>query len=313
MLTAGLTAGLTVEGLGARTLAQRLRGPGLRLQTGPFVACVRSPLPALARTLGHMYADYPVLDEQALADFNVLLTGASGLRRFIKPQVRFHFDGMTPFQPLPLSQAFPMFEWAMNWCVSSQAHSWLVIHAAVVEKEGAAVILPAPPGSGKSTLCAALVARGWRLLSDELTLVRPGDGRIDPLPRPVSLKNGSIDVIRAWAPAAELSPPVLDTLKGTVAHMRVPGASVARAGEPATPAWIVFPKWRAGAAAELVPVAQARAHLRLAENAFNYSLLGATGFAAAARLIEGTRTFDFSYGALDDAMSVFERLLAGRR
>jgi predicted ATPase len=31
------------------------------------------------------------------------------------------------------------------------------------------VILPAPPGSGKSTLCAALVTRGWRLLSDELT------------------------------------------------------------------------------------------------------------------------------------------------
>lgn len=303
---------LTVAALGARALAQRLRGPGLRLQTGPFVARVRSPLPALARTLGRMYADYPVLGDTVPADFDLLFTGARGLRRFIRPQVRFHYDGMAPFQPLPLAQAFPMFEWAMNWCVSSQAHSWLVIHAAVVEKGGAAVILPAPPGSGKSTLCAALVARGWRLLSDELTLVRLADGRIDPLPRPVSLKNGSIGVIRAWAPAAELSPPVADTLKGTVAHMRAPGASVARAGEPAVPAWIVFPKWRAGAAAEMVPVAQARAHLRLAENAFNYSLLGANGFAAAARLIDGTRTFDFSYGALDDAMAVFDRLLAER-
>ena len=62
-----------------------------------------------------------------------------------------------------------------------------------------------------------------------------------------------------------------------------------------------------------MPVPQARAHLRLAENAFNYSLLGAAGFEAAARLVEGTRTFDFSYGALDDAMAVFERLLAERR
>ena len=307
-----LSAPLTVSALGPQALAQRLRGTGLRLQTGPFVACVRSPLPGLARTLARMYADYPVLDAGAMADFDLLLTGPRGLRRLIKPQVHFHYDGMAPFQPLPLGQAFPMFEWAMNWCVSSQAHSWLVIHAAVVEKDGAAVILPAPPGSGKSTLCAALVARGWRLLSDELTLVRLADGRIDPLPRPVSLKNGSIDVIRAWAPAAELSPPVTDTIKGTVAHMRVPGASVARAAEPASPAWIVFPKWRAGAAAALVPVAQERAHLRLAENAFNYSLLGADGFAAAARLIEGTRTFDFSYGALDDAMAVFERLLAER-
>ncbi|WP_229507799.1 hypothetical protein [Massilia sp. Dwa41.01b] len=92
-----------------------------------------------------------------------------------------------------------------------------------------------------------------------------------------------------------------------------PGTSVARALEPAAPAWIVFPKWERDAPAELVPVAQARAHLRLAENAFNYSLLGGAGFETVARLIEATRTVDFRYGALDDAMDVFERLLAQRR
>jgi HprK-related kinase A len=303
---------LTVAALGRQALAARLRGPGLRLQTGPFIARVRSPLPALAVALGRMYADHPVLDEKTVADFDVLLRAPRGLRRLVRPQVYFHYDGMQPFQPLPLAQLYPMFEWAMNWCVSSHAHSWLVIHAAVVEKQGKAVILPAPPGSGKSTLCAALVARGWRLLSDELTLVRLDDGRIDPVPRPVSLKNGSIEVIRAWAPQAQLSPPVADTLKGTVAHMRAPSDSVARASEAATPAWIVFPKWRAGAPADLVPVAQARAHVRLAENAFNYSLLGAAGFNAAARLVDSTRTFDFSYGALEDAMDVFDRLPAGR-
>jgi hypothetical protein len=133
------------------------------------------------------------------------------------------------------------------------------------------------------------------------------------VPRPFSKKIATTDEIRAWAPEPHISPPVADTVKGTGAHMCAPGASVARALEPATPAWIVFPQWRQGAPAELVPVAQARAHLRLAENAFNYSLLGGAGFDTAARLIDGTRTFDFSYGALDDAMAVFEGLLAGRR
>jgi predicted ATPase len=33
----------------------------------------------------------------------------------------------------------------------------------VVERDGHALILPAMPGSGKSTLTAALVQRGWRL------------------------------------------------------------------------------------------------------------------------------------------------------
>ena len=301
---------LTVAGLGRRELGARLRGPGLRLQTGPFVTCVQSALSPLADALAAMYADYPVLEEGALADFHVRLSCSRGLRRLVRPQVHFHYDGMAPFQPLPLDQTFPMFEWAMNWCVSSQAHSWLVIHAAVIEKEGRAAILPAPPGSGKSTLCAALVNRGWRLLSDELTLVRLDDGRIDPLPRPVSLKNASIGIIRDFAPGAAFTRPVADTIKGTVAHMRASSESVARALEPALPSWIVFPQWRAGAPATLLEVPRARAHLRLAENAFNYSLLGEAGFQTVARLVEQVRTVDFSYGVLDDAVAAFERLLA---
>ena len=303
---------LTLASLGPRELRARLRGPGLRLQTGPFVTCVQSPLALLADTLATMYADYPVLEEGGVADFHVRLSGSNGLRRFVRPQVHFHYDGMAPFQPLPLAQAFPMFEWAMNWCVSSQANSWLVIHAAVIEKGGLAAILPAPPGSGKSTLCAALVNRGWRLLSDELTLVRLDDGRVDPLPRPVSLKNASIDIVRAYAPQAAFTRPVADTVKGTVAHMRASSESVARAQETAMPAWIVFPKWQAGAPATLTPVPRARAHMRLAENAFNYSLLGETGFQAVARLAEQVRTFDFEYSVLDDAIAVFEQLLAER-
>lgn len=57
-------------------------------------------------------------------------------------------------------------------------------------------IVPAPLDSAKRTLCAALVGKGWRLLSDELALVRLDTGELVPLPRPISLKNASINIIR---------------------------------------------------------------------------------------------------------------------
>ncbi len=201
-----------------------------------------------------------------------------------------------------------MFEWGLNWCVSSHANSYLIIHAAVIEKNGYAAIMPAPPGSGKSTLCAALINRGWRLLSDELTLVRVIDGKIVPLPRPVSLKNQSIDIIRQYAPGAVFSRKVSDTVKGTVAHMKPPSGSVAQASEIAQPGWIIFPKYQAGANAHLERQPKARAFMRLADNCFNYSLLGLKGFETVANMIDQAMSYDFTYSILDEAVEIFDAL-----
>ena len=302
----------TVSSLTRAALRQRLAGPGILLQTGPFVTALRSPLEHVADGIALMYADYPLAAPGTFADFHVAMAHGAGLRRWVGRQVVFDHDGHAPFKPLPLDQAFPMFEWAMNWCVSSRAHAYLIIHAAVIERNGCAAILPAPPGSGKSTLCAALVHRGWRLLSDELTLVRVADGAIVPLPRPVSLKNASIEVIRAYLPHAQFSRAVHDTNKGTVAHVKPPGDCVARAAETARPGWIVFPQYVAGAAAVLEPIARARAFMQVAENAFNYSLLGQDGFDLLGRLVAASDSYHFRYSALDDALAVFERLAEER-
>ena len=174
-----------------------------------------------------------------------------------------------------------------------------------------AAILPAPPGSGKSTLCAALVNRGWRLLSDELTLIRLDTGEIMGLARPVNLKNASIDIIRAYAPDAFLTQPVRDTTKGTVALMAPTRASVEAVGEWADPAWMVLPRYRAGTDAVLTPMGSGAAFMQLADNAMNYHVLGPKGFDTVGRVIDNCRNYSFEYSRLDDAIAVFDRLAAG--
>lgn len=292
-------------------LRRQLAGPGIWMRTGPFSLRVQSRIPSVAEGLAQLYGQFEVRSpRESFADFHVTVNPPRGWRRWLRPQVNFALDGMPPFKPLPYNQAFPMLEWGLNWCVSTHAHQYLIIHAGVVEKNGLAAILPAPPGSGKSTLTAALTLSGWRLLSDELTLIDRKTGLIHPLPRPVSLKNQSIDIIRAFSPDAFINRESRDTLKGTVAHMRPLRDSVLRQHEAARPGWVIFPQWRDGAATSLTSRSRAQTFMFLAQNAFNYSHLGADGFRVGAALIDQVGCYDFQYSRLEEAIALFDRLAA---
>lgn len=293
--------------LSVAELHYRFSTRGIFLKTGPLIFSIRTTLPQVIDTVQRLYGAYALADSEDFADFYVELKQPRGVRKWYHPQVLFDFDGRVPFKPLPLAQAFPMLEWGMNWCIANHCHNWLIIHSAVVEKNGQGIILPAPPGSGKSTLCAALVGRGWRLLSDELAVIDPDSGKLIPMPRPVGLKNDSIEIMRTFLPQARFGPACKDTRKGTVAHMAAPDADCVNA-QWVTPGWIVYPQYMAASEAVLKPHASGDSLVQLASNSFNNQLLGRRGFETLANLIDTTASFDFRYSQLEDAIRIFEDL-----
>ena len=285
----------------------QLGNAGLGLRMGPFHVRVRTRLPALTRLVRELYWDYPVVDGP-LWDFDVRVAPPSLVRRWLRPQVQFYVDGRTPFEPLAAAHHLPILEWGINWCTAARCHHLLMLHAAVVERGGRAMLLPAWPGHGKSTLCAALVHSGWRLLSDEFGLVRPGDGLLLPLARLIALKNASIDIIRRFAPDAHIGPLFQGTRKGTVAHVRPPADSVERAGEPVRPGWLVFPRWVPRAPLRLEPMEKAQAFLMVASNAFNYEVLGETGFRLVDAIVGSCACYTLSYSDLGEAVEALDRM-----
>ena len=287
-------------------MRRALAGNGLWLDVGATTIRAQSTSVIFAAQLQQVYGGYPFIDDAAWADLHVRLRPADGLRRWIKPQVVLACDGQQPFDPFPADSPLPLFEWGCNWLIGRRLNDLLLLHSGALERDGLALLLPALPGSGKSTLTAALSLRGWRLLSDEFGAYDPSAGEFVPVLKPVGLKNQSIDVIRRWAPGAALGPEFPNTRKGTVAHLSALPEAVAQRHVRARPGAVVLPKWEAGSATRWEPLAEHVLFSALAFNAFNYSLLGAVGFEAVVKLVRECPAWQLIYSDLDEALATID-------
>ena len=281
----------------------------LILDAGPFRVGLRTAEAQLLETVAYFYGDEMRHRGPLVLDFDIRLSRPFGLRRWVRPQIVFRVDGRRPFAAQPLENAFPMYEWGLNWCIATTAHRYLMLHAGSVAFGEHAMILPGMPGSGKSTLSAALNLGGARLLSDEFGLVMPESGDMLAMPRGIPLKNASIEAILELDPKAPLGPTYPKTRKGRVRHLRPDRASRAMSDVPARPRWLVFPQYEAGASEVLSPLARNEAFRRLAFNCFNYKLLGETAFRAIAAIVHEVDCFTMKFSRLDRATALLRTLV----
>lgn len=258
--------------------------------------------------LQQVYRHFKHHPEGEWSDLHLDLMKVGGLRRWLKPQVRVQTDGHLPFDPFPADAPLPLMEWSANWLIGRRCNDVLLLHSGVVERDGLAIIMPALPGSGKSTLTSALSLSGWRLLSDEFGAVSLQTGQLRPVLKPAALKNESIDVIRRFAPHVEMGPLFPKTRKGTVAHVAPSRHAVDNVHTTAKPGAILLPRWQAGSATQFIPVDDRMAFSTLAFNAFNYAVVGAEGFRCVVSLVRTCPAWQLIYSDLGDALARLDEL-----
>lgn len=299
---------LTLGSLDQRDFDRRIEGQGLYLRTNPFVARITTGLGSVKRDLKWLYGDYEVTDEDEAADMAIRVDNPSPLRRWLGKQALAHVDAPSPFTPLPLRQAPLMLEMALNWCVAMRVYTYMTFHSAVAERGGKAVLIPGASGQGKTTLSASLMLRGWRLFSDEFGFFDMDSGKLVPYPRPLSIKNESIEVLKKFSDAAKFTDSMSGTPKGTLAYLQPSEESIMRSTEPAELGWFIFPEFAPEQEPALVKLEPGKAMFGLTRSSVNYDKFGERSFRVLTELVDRVPAYAMRYPHLEAAGEMIEEL-----
>jgi HprK-related kinase A len=276
------------------------------VRVGPVGFRIGSAWHQPVESLRALYAGYPVPE---IPDFTVRLEPARFIRRWVRPSVRIAGDHVLPEAvPLPLAQGLLAAEMAMNLQIALGERRFLLIHAACVERDGRALILTGESGSGKSTLSALLMEAGWRFMGDEFVLLDPETGLAHPFPRPVSLKNASIDALSAIVDAGRLGPLLAGTPKGGIRHLRPDASAINAMATPAEPALILFPRF--GHSADVREIPPSEVFVRLTQASTNYVALGEAGFGVLARVSARVPARAIDYPDTSTGLALVDQLWA---
>jgi hypothetical protein len=197
---------------------------------------------------------------------------------------------------------------SLIWKLAIERYDFLFyIHSGVVGR-GAddCILLPAASGSGKSSMTAALVHRGYRYLSDEVALIEPTTFRVPPVPLALCVKSTGFDVMSPYHPG-------IRAIRG---HQRMDGklvryippdpATLQRT--PAQVSHIVFPRYVADARTEIRRIGRSAALRRLMSECWASGRLEPGNVRELIRWITRIDCYELSFASLEDAADLVQQV-----
>ncbi len=184
------------------------------------------------------------------------------------------------------------------------------IHAGALLRGGRYLLMPGKSGHGKSTLTAALSARGFDLLGDDTTVLAKGDLSARAVPMGVCVKQGSWELLRPYYPQID-DLAIHHRCDDKIVRYLLPEGVAARPRpEQSWPvSWIVFPNYQPDAETRLTPMAPADALRRLMIGFCPiFGKLTAEEIAQLVQWIEGIACYELNLSGLDHAITLLEDL-----
>ncbi|HEY6472512.1 MAG TPA: hypothetical protein VIY26_06445 [Acidimicrobiales bacterium] len=300
--------------------------PGLRALSYRFVVCCDdASLGTYVSGLLRSLRSGDEVDSGDVARYEVSSSSSSSSSR--PGCVDVHRDGEIVVLDVPPGDAVATLVWDINRLAAERSGEYLLFHSGGLEAAGGAgLLVPAASGSGKSTLTAGLAQAGLGYLSDELVALEldgAAPGRLLPYPKPITVKPGSFTALASldpgpfgdgWFGESSDVAGVGAGAGGDQAEWQVPvGEGTGRqVGSPCRPAYVIVPRYDAGAETALTRLSETEAFFSLALHAVNMLPHGADATAALGRLAADCECYALAMSDLDAACALVLGLVGAR-
>jgi hypothetical protein len=188
------------------------------------------------------------------------------------------------------------------WSLAINTYNFaLYIHAGVVGTGESCVLLPAAPGSGKSSLTAALTHKGFRYFSDEVALIDASTFHVAPMPFALCIKEPGWDLIGRYFP--QLSDVLVHWRQDgkVVRYFPPPPGTVQKARAPVS--HMVFPRYCEGSRTEMRSIPRSEALGRLMEECLALrQRLNRENVTKLLRWMAGIDCYALTFSSLDEAV-----------
>ena len=241
--------------------------------------------------IGHLATDDHVAPTIVI-DINAKMLDDGHLRSDV------YRDGIPVGWAPRLSEMAPIVKAAL-WQSAINAHDFLFyIHAGVVGTGRSCVLLPAAAGSGKSSLTAALVHRGFRYFSDEVALIEPTTFHVSPMPLAMCIKSTGWDLMARYYPGILSLPVHVRIDEKVLRYIPPPADSLEQLPMPVR--HIIFPRYEQAAPTRLERVKRSEALGRLMNECLALrQRLDQKNVGQLVRWISGVECYELTFSSLE--------------
>ena len=199
---------------------------------------------------------------------------------------------------------------SMSLCLSK---TFFNVHAASLVKGGTGFLFPGSQHCGKTTLTLGLIKKGYRLLSDDFTIIKRSSLEAMPFPRALNIREHTLPLITDFEDhlISKREFRITDETRWFLDLNEF-------CGSPYVPNRIVFPRLDPGGETRLEPFQKTMAALELLRNGIAPYLPDLpqpderSAFETCAQLVANAPTFRLSLGSIDEAIELLLSLEVGK-